>query len=155
MRRISSRWTFFYKRVFPVVWFGFLALFLGISLFVVPRTSQTAALPFLIMPIVMMIFGYFIMTKFVFDLVDEVWDDGDVLVVNNRDQTERISLADIKNVNYAAFINPPRVTLSLRRPRVFGDKVTFCAPIRFVPFSTSPIIDELIERIDSARQRQR
>jgi hypothetical protein len=107
------------------------------------------------MPIVMMVFGYFIMTKFVFDLVDQVWDDGDVLVVKNRDQTERIALADIKNVNYAAFINPPRVTLSLRRPSVFGDKVTFCAPLRFVPFSTSPIIDELIERVDSARQRQR
>ena len=155
MRRISSRWTFFYKRVFPVVWFGFLALFLGISLFVVPRSSQTATLPFLIAPIVMMVLGYFIMTKFVFNLIDEVWDDGDVLVVKNRDQTERIALADIKNVNYAAFINPPRVTLSLRRPSVFGDEVTFCAPIRFVPFSTSPIIDELIERIDSARQRQR
>ncbi len=155
MRRISSRWTFFYKRVFPVVWFGFLALFLVISLFVVPRTSQTATLPLLIMPIVMMIFGYFIMTKFIFDLVDEVWDDGDVLVVTNRDQTERLALADIKNVNYAAFINPPRVTLSLRRPSGFGDKVTFCAPLRFVPLSTSPIIDELIERIDSARQRQR
>jgi hypothetical protein len=155
MRRISSKWTFFYKRVFPVVWFGFLALFLGISLFVVPRTSQTAALPFLIMPIAMMVFGYFIMRKFVFDLVDEVWDEGDVLVVKNRDQTERIALADIKNVNYAALINPPRVTLSLRRPSVFGDKVTFCAPLRFLPFSTSPIIDELIERIDSARQKQR
>jgi hypothetical protein len=155
MHRISSRWTFFYKRVFPVIWFGFLALFLCISLFVVPRSSQTATLPLLIMPIVMMVFGYFIMTKFVFDLVDEVWDDDDVLVVKNRDQTERIALADIKNVNYAAMINPPRVTLSLRRPSLFGDKVTFCAPIRFVPFSTSPIIDELIERIDSARQRQR
>lgn len=155
MRRVSSRWTFFYKRVFPVIWFGFLALFLGISLFVVPRSNQAATLPFLIMPIVMMAFGYFIMTKFVFDLVDEVWDDGDVLVVKSSDQTERIALADIKNVNYAAMINPPRVTLSLRRPSVFGDKVTFCAPIRFVPFSTSPIIDELIERIDSARQRQK
>jgi hypothetical protein len=154
MRRISSRLTFLYKRVFPVVWFGS-TLFLGISLFVVPRSSQTATLPFVIMPIVMMVFGYFIMTKLVFGLVDEVWDDGDVLVVKNRDQTERIALTDIKNVNYAALINPPRVTLSLRRQSVFGDKVTFCAPLRFVPFSTSPIIDDLIERVDSARQRQR
>jgi hypothetical protein len=154
MRRISSRLTFLYKRVFPVVWFGS-TLFLGISLFVVPRSSQTATLPFVIVPIVMMVFGYFIMTKLVFGLVDEVWDDGDVLVVKNRDQTERIALTDIKNVNYAALINPPRVTLSLRRQSVFGDKVTFCAPLRFVPFSTSPIIDDLIERVDSARQRQR
>jgi hypothetical protein len=155
MRRISSKSTFLYKRIFPIFWFGFLTLFVGISVFTLPRSNQAAALPFLVMPIVMMVFGYFIMKKFIFDLVDEVWDDGDALVVKNRDQTERIALADIKNVNYAALINPPRATLSLRRPSVFGDKVTFCAPIRFVPFSTSPIIDELIERIDSARQRQR
>ena len=31
MRRISSDWTFFYKRVFPVLWFGFLAVFVGIG----------------------------------------------------------------------------------------------------------------------------
>jgi hypothetical protein len=32
-------------------------------------------------------------------------------------------------------------------------EVTFCAPIRFVPFSSSPVINELIQRIDAARQR--
>jgi len=31
--------------------------------------------------------------------------------------------------------------------------VAFCAPVRFVPFSTSPIIDELIQRIDATRRR--
>jgi hypothetical protein len=155
MRRISSKSTFLYKRIFPIFWFGLLTLFFGISVFTLSRSNQTAALPFLIMPIVMMVFGYFIMKKFIFDLVDEVWDDGDALVVKNRDQTDRIALTDIKNVNYAALINPPRVTLSLRRPTVFGDNVTFCAPLRFMPFATSPIIDDLIDRIDSARQRQR
>jgi hypothetical protein len=118
------------------------------------RSNQAAALPFLIMPIVMMGFGYFVMKKFIFDLVDEVWDDGDALVVKNGGQTERIALADIKNVNYAPLINPPRVTLSLRRPTIFGDQVTFCAPLRFVPFATSPIINDLIDRIDVARQKQ-
>jgi hypothetical protein len=36
---------------------------------------------------------------------------------------------------------------------VFGDRITFAAPIRFMPFSTSPIIDDLINRIDEARQK--
>jgi hypothetical protein len=44
--------------------------------------------------------------------------------------------------------------LSLRRPSIFGDQVAFCAPIRFVPFATSPIIDDLINRIDVARRKQ-
>jgi hypothetical protein len=154
MRRISSNSTFLYKRVFPVLWFGFLALFLGISLFAVPGSSQPAAFPFLIVPIVMMGFGYFLMKKLIFDLVDEVWDDGNALVVKNDGQEQRIPLADIKNLNYTILVSPPRVTLSLRRP-VFGDKVTFSPPVPFIPFATSPIIDELIERIDAARENWR
>jgi hypothetical protein len=90
----------------------------------------------------------------VFDLVDEVWDDGDTLVIKNRAEEERIALSDIKNVSYSPFMNPPRVTLSLRRPTVFGDEITFGAPMRIVPFSTSPIINDLIDRIDLARQKK-
>ena len=30
--------------------------------------------------------GYFMMKKLVFDLVDEVWDDGDALIVMNGDR---------------------------------------------------------------------
>lgn len=153
MRRISSRSTFFYKWIFPAVWFGGLTLFIGASLFAASRSNQSSLLPFLIMPAVMIGFGYFLMKKLVFDLVDEVWLDGDTLVVKDRGREQRIELADIKNVNYSSLVNPPRVTLSLRRPTVFGDHVVFCAPLRFVPFSTSPIIDDLIDRVDFARQK--
>jgi len=103
----------------------------------------------------MTIFGYFIMKKLVFDLVDEVWDDGDLLVIKNRGDQERIALSDIKNVSYSMMMNPPRVTLSLRRPTAFGDEITFGTPVRFVPFSTSPIIKDLIDRIDLARQKNK
>jgi hypothetical protein len=40
------------------------------------------------------------MKKLIFDLVDEVWDDGRALIVKNDDREERIPFADIKNVNY-------------------------------------------------------
>ena len=146
MRRISSGWTFFYKRVFPALWFGFLAVFVGIGV-------VNGQGPFVvIVPIAMIGFGYFIMQKLVVDLVDEVCDDGDALVVKNRGQEQRIALADIKNVNYSPFVSPPRVTLSLRRPTVFGDQITFCAPVRLLPFSPSPVIADLIERVDHARR---
>jgi hypothetical protein len=39
----------------------------------------------------------------------------------------------------------------LRRPTIFGDQITFSAPVRLVPFSTSPVINDLIERVDRAR----
>ena len=154
MKRISSRWTFFYKRVFPVIWFGFLLVFLSVPIFAGSRTSSPPPLLFFIGPIVMMVVGYFLMRKFVFDLADEVWDDGESLLVRNRGEEERIALADIKNVNYTPLLHPPRVVLALRRNTAFGDQIAFCAPVRFVPFASSPVIADLIDRIDAARRQQ-
>jgi hypothetical protein len=48
----------------------------------------------------------------------------------------------------------PLVTLTLKRPCQFGTKVTFMALSRFLPFSTNPIVDELIEKVDAARRPQ-
>jgi hypothetical protein len=158
MRRISSRMTFFYKRIFPVIWFGFLLLFIAAP-FIVPLVGGTTSgspMAFLLVPAVMMIAGYFMMKKLLFDLVDEVLDAGDALVVRNGPLEDRIALADITNVGYAQFMNPPRVTLSLRHRGMFGDRVSFCAPVSLIAtFSMSPIIEELIKRIDAARTSTR
>ena len=154
MRRISSRTTFYYKRIFPIIWFGFLVFFMAIP-FIAPLIGgSTSGSPasFLFLPVFMMIGGYFFMKKFVFDLADEVLDAGDVLVIRNRHLEDRIALTDIMNVGYSPYANPRRVTLSLRAPSLFGDRVSFLPPVSFLPFSTSPIIDELIERIDAARR---
>jgi len=153
MRLISSKMTFFNKRVFPAIWFGFLAVFIGLALFSGAGRNPASLLPVLIAPAIIIVFGYVIMKKLVFDLADEVWDDGDSLVVKNSGQEQRIALSDIKNVSYSPFVNPPRVTLSLRRPTVFGDEITFSAPLRLVPFSKSPVITDLIERVDQARSK--
>ena len=153
MSRISSHATFLYKWVFPIFWFGLLLLFLVFGLIGALRSERFPSLLFLIVPLLMMAFGYFIMKKLIFDLVDEVVDLGDALMIRNGDRQERVALSDIVNVSYSSFVNPPRVTLSLRTPGVFGSRVSFCAPIRLMPFSTSPVIDALIERIDAARRR--
>jgi hypothetical protein len=151
MQRISSRMTFYYKRVFPFVMLGFVVLFIGVPV----ATGAVPPLPIILFPIAFLVFGYFIMKKLIFDLVDEAWDDGDALIIRNKGQEDRIPLSAIMNVNYASMMNPPRVTLTLRTPSMFGDTVTFAAPIRFVPFATSPVIDELIRRVDDARRRSR
>ena len=154
MPQLSSKMTFFYKRIFPFVWFGFLLVFIAISLLAGPQPDAATALPFLVGPVVMAFVGYVIFKKFIFDLVDEVLDEGDSLLVRNGRRKEHIALSDIINVNYAPMMSSPRVTLSLRRGSMFGDKVTFCAPVRFVPFTSSPVIDELIQRVDAARSKQ-
>jgi hypothetical protein len=152
MSLISSKMTFFYKRVFPIIWFGVLAVLFLVGLlkgFADPLSN----LPFLIVPIVMAIFGFQFMKRMTFNLVDQVFDLGDALLVRNGGQEERIVLADIKNVNFFPYMSPPQVTLSLRRPSVFGDTIVFCGPARMVPLSRSPTIEKLIDRIDAARRR--
>jgi hypothetical protein len=150
---ISSKLTFFSKRIFPVFWFGFIGLFVAIALFARGRPGGPP-LEFLLIPVVMAVFGYFLMRKLVLDLVDEVWDAGDALVVRNSGQEERIPLSVIMNVSDSMFLNPPRVTLMLRQPCRFGKEVTF-SPARkaFALFTRNPVIQELIERIDAARRR--
>jgi hypothetical protein len=148
---ISSRMTFVSKRVFPVAWFGFLGVFVVTS--VTARPGHGPQTAFLIVPVAMAVFGFFLMKKLVFDLVDEVWDDGAELVVKNRGQIDRIPLSNIVNVSYTILTNPPRVTLTLRSPGLLGREITFSPPARLLPFSRSPIVDQLIERVDAARSR--
>lgn len=147
MRPVSSKMTFFYKRVFPVIWFGFLLLLIAFGLF-------SASTSFLIAALLMGVFGYWMMKKVMFNLADEVLDAGNALVVRSGGQEERITLSDIKNVNYSPYMYPPQVTLSVRRHTVFGDTIAFCAPVSIVPLWSSPVIHDLIDRVDVARRKR-
>ena len=154
MPLMSSRMTFFYKRIFPVIWFGFLAVFFLLALIQgLAADSLAFFLPFLVVPVVLAIVGYQFMKRMAFNLVDEVFDLGDALLVRSGGQEERIALADIKNVNFFPYMSP-QVTLSLRRPSAFGDTVVFCAPMRMMSLSPNPTIVKLIDRIDAARRER-
>jgi hypothetical protein len=151
MKRISSRSTFFYKRVFPLLWFGFI----GVSVFSVLRHQpvvRAPPIPFLIVPVLMTVIGYVLFRKLLFDLVDEVWDDQDALIIKNAGVEERVSLENIINIGFSTMTNPERVTLTLRDPGRLGNEITFIPPRRFLTLSRSPIVNELIERVDVARR---
>jgi hypothetical protein len=155
--RISSRNTFFMKRVFPVMWFGFLAIFVALGVATarhVPK-APPAYIAFVV-PLLMACFGYFLLRRLVFDLADEVYDEGDALRVRFGGEEERIPLSNIANISFAGLTNPPRATLTLRQPGRFGKEVTF-SPIQKVFGSllrtSNPIVTDLIERVDAARQR--
>ena len=154
MRLTSSKMTFFYKRIFPVIWFGFLAVFFLIALVQGLAADPISNLPFLIVPVVMAIVGYQIMKKMSFGLVDEVFDLGDALLVRNGGQEERIALADIKNVNFFPLYEPAAGHLvAAAAEHLWRDDCVLCAgPV--MPLSRSPMIEELIDRIDAARQER-
>lgn len=151
MRRLSSRATFFFKRIFPVLWFGVLAFVVAAMLTSMGRREDFWA-AFVLVPVAMAILGFLLFKKLLSDLVDEVWDAGDRLIVKNGGEEEQIPLKEIMNVSYTLWINPPRVTLMLRRPGRFGKEVTFSPPARLLPFSQNPMIDNLIDRIDATRR---
>jgi hypothetical protein len=154
MRRISSRMTFVNKRVFPVVYFGLLLAFMAVPLALsIVRNTASPPLAAFIVPAILIVGGYFLMRRLIFILVDEVWDNGNVLVIKNRGEQERIALSDIKTVSYSPFANPPRVTLSFLRSTAFGDEIIFNGPMRLMAFGGNPVLQDLIDRVDRARRK--
>ena len=95
MKRISSKFTFYWKRVFPLLWFGFWVIFIGNLL---TSDLPTQLLPVLIVPCLIGVLGYFVMKKLILDLVDEVSDCGDHLQIRNGGVEERVLLSEIMNV---------------------------------------------------------
>jgi hypothetical protein len=155
MGRLSSKATFFYKRIFPIIFVGVCIVLIAAGFSGVPMRGGGSSVPLIFVAIVMIVIFFVFAKKFIFDLVDEVVDEGDILLVRNGDRDDRITLADISDVNYQSMMSPRRVTLSLRQPSVFGSQVSFCAPLRLLTFSTSPVIDKLIARVDAARRAHR
>jgi hypothetical protein len=150
MKKLSSKSTYFFKRIFPVLWFGFISLFTGLLLFANTEYNGLG-LSFLFVPVFLAIIGYFLMKKIVWDLVDEVYDEGESLLFKNNGKQERVGLREIKNISYTTMINPPRVTIALRRNTAFGSRISFTPQTRLIPFRVNPDIEELIDRVDKAR----
>ncbi len=151
MTKISSSMTFFHKRVFPCLWFGILGVFLVLEIVALAADDNPLPGPFVVVPLVMGVFGYGLMRALCFDLVDEVWDCGDSLLVRNGAVEEEIPLKDFSNLSFSPLINPPRAVMRLRRDSAFGREIAFCAPVVWIPFKTPQIIYDLIDRIDAAR----
>lgn len=153
MKKISSNGLVFTKRVFPILWFGFLVVFLSLS---IAGGAYQEDVVFLIGPCVMAVFGFFLMKKLIWDLVDEVHDCGDTLLVRNRGEEERVALSNIMNVNASMNMRPPRITLRLAKSGKFGSEISFSpvTPFTLNPFARNPIVDDLIVRVDEARAKR-
>jgi hypothetical protein len=150
MQQISCNWTSFRKRVWPFLWFGFLALFVAGANFSI-WTQHRFEPGFVIVPAILAAAGYVGLKLLVWDLVDEVLDDGDALVVRNHTLVDRIELSNISNVRFTGLTNPNRVTLDLHEPSKFGTQITFCPRwcLYWPPYH--PIVTDLTKRVKAAR----
>ena len=150
MTRISSRQTFFLKRVFPFLFIVIMLIPVALGLFVGPRAPALFIMPLVMLPVLSII-----MRKLVWDLMDEVYDGGDYLLVKKGGKEDRIALSNIMNVSSTMMVNPPRITLQLVTPGRFGPEVSFTPvrPFTLNPMARSAIAKDLIERMDKARRR--
>jgi hypothetical protein len=161
MRRLSSSGTFFYKWVFPVIWLGFVGIGIVTGLFDEHAGQRTPPDPMIIViPIFMLVFGFFLFRRLLGGLVDEVTLDGDTLIVKKGDEHVRIALADVINVNSLNAVNPRRISLRLRNSTRLGRDIDFIPagrrPFRFLGMSRlDPLAEELIDRIDVLRRSGR
>jgi len=154
MEKISYGGTFFFKVVFPGFWFVFLTAFMLIGVF---RNDRSQAM-FVIQPVLMMVFGFFLFHKMVWDLADEVRDGGSFLLVRKGSVKQRVLLANVMNVSMSQFSNPKRLTLRLRTPCEFGDEIVFIPRLplfRLNPFARNAVAEDLIRRVDAVRQEIR
>jgi hypothetical protein len=149
MQRISSQTTFLLKRIFPVLWFGVLALLLAMALRDAARNGHAPFVPVIVL-LSMTLWALFLFKTLILTLADEVWDAGDALVVRNKGREERIMLSERVDFSYWLIVNPPRLTLSLRQPTTFGRKISF-----ILPTNDFTVGDDLIRRIKAARMRAR
>lgn len=147
MKRISTPYTFSLK-VVPFV-------FVGICVFIVSLLLANGAWrqnrPFLIIPVLMGIVGWYFARSNLRDLMDEVDDFGDHLVVRKGGEEETILLTNISNVNFN--VKPPRITLTLASPGKFGSEISFAPPpqLYFGPIPQNDIAKDLIARTAKAR----
>jgi hypothetical protein len=127
---------------------------LGLYMWLTQNGSES--LPLLFLMVAIIVLGFRPVKKWTFDLADEVWDDRSALVVKRDGKEQRIVLSDIKSVTYPTLSSPPHVVISLRQPTIFGDQIRFFGPwrMRILPFASPPEIDDLIDRVDKARDLQ-
>ena len=156
MNTISSKQTYFSKRVFPVLWLGGVTIFLVFGLATATSHKVPVDPMLLVVPVVMLVFGFVLFRKLLWDLADEVRDGGSFLLVRKGPVEQRIPLANISNVSMSQLTNPKRLTLRLRTPCEFGDEVVFIprAPLFSLnPFARNAVAEDLMRRVYQARMQ--
>lgn len=140
-RRLSSLQTFLMKVIFPVFW----TTIWGIGTVVMFFTEEGKTAPpkfiFLLIWIIGTAFLYWSCMRLKAVSVDE-----DLLYVSNYLKEISIPLSNIYDVTENRWINIHPVTIHLKSPSEFGDKIIFMPKVRvFSFFSSHPVVAELKE----------
>jgi hypothetical protein len=149
--RLSSRWTLFYRVVFPIAWIGvFGGATFGTWLGTFPTQPGTPEGMKYLFSTVWVLGSTFILwfTRGLRVVVLE----GDTLLVRDLTEEERIPLQSVWSVTESRFINPKRIYLHLELGAASTERVVFLAPSGFqLPFTEHRMVKQLREAIYRSR----
>lgn len=155
MNTISSRWSTLTRWCTPLVWIA-LTIFLIVGGYYEKEEKLGAGYYSLV--VTFGVFGLLTWWFMVWDLADEVVDCGDALLVRRGEIEEKIPLTNILRVSESPFSESVRIVLQLIVPGQFGRVIAFMPqrqPARINPFAKNPVVQDLSNRILSARDNAR
>jgi hypothetical protein len=140
MRKVSaSPWGL--RNGFPILWFGGCILS-SMNAFALLGTSKVGGYVLIAIASI----GCIVSRALALRLMDEVYDNGDSLLVRRNDKEQRIYLHQINRVSG----NDAWITLKATSEGEFGNKVRFVPTSRLFQFTKHPYLVELRGRIQSA-----
>jgi len=148
-RRISSRWTLFHKVIFPIGWIAVFAVGTT-AMFLAPADASNEVRTMRWLLVAITAIGAWLILQLALPLKHVDVGDASFFVSDRARQIE-IPFRDVATVTGSRFVNPPRVTLHLRKPCEFGDRVVFLPPLRLVSgWKARPLVKELERLIADA-----
>lgn len=147
-RLLSSKMTYFYKRIFLPLWitgFFLLTLFVWIG---GCRTDSSLK----VLTLAGLLGGSFYLFWFSARLKSVKLRE-DHLIISDYRSEEMIPLVEIDKVEETRIWNPKLIKLRLIRSGRWGNEIVFIAPVRFqFVFSNHPLVKELRDMIQKKRR---
>ncbi|QDU09404.1 GNAT family N-acetyltransferase [Gimesia aquarii] len=153
MKKISCRVTFFHKKLSPIIFLCALFYVMTMLVFGV-RGNPIFAIYFT--PIIIIALWSILKSKEL-KVLDEVYDDGDSLLLRNSGKEIRVNLGDIKHISYGTKRSRrPTVIMNFRQDNELGTEVRFWpAGEDILSWEENNDIEELIGRIYQANAKYR
>ncbi len=155
MNTISSRWSKLTRWSTPVVWTALTIVLLVGGYY---EKEEKLGVAYYSLVVVFGVFGLLTWWFMVWDLADEVVDCGDSLLVRRGEMEEKVPLTNILRVSESPFSESVRIVVQLIVPGRFGRFIAFmpsATAARLNPFAKNPVVQELAERVNSARAQLR
>lgn len=147
MERLTDGSTFYWTRVFPVLWSGLLGVVTALAWMdrlgdapapLAVKVGITAAWALATAGFSRWLGGF-----------QDVWLDDETLVVGDPSRGTRIPLREVRSIRESRLTQLKTVTLELGRPTPWGHSVRFIPRgigTFMIPFASSPVVRDLEER---------